>query len=126
MGLLFQHHLQTSLLARTYNLEVAACFLRSISSTIGCGVRISALGATTEEGELILKQTFLKAMADEGVEMIEELPGWPLAEFQAGDVRVMRAATAQTLQPCVPFLELLLGPSDERMICEAVRRNIRG
>lgn len=46
MGLLFQHHLQTSLLARTCNLEVAACFLRSISSTIGCGVRMSALGAT--------------------------------------------------------------------------------
>lgn len=82
------------------------------------------LGSNDEEG-LILKQTFLKAMDDEGVEMIQELPGWALAELQAGDVRVMRAATAQTLQPCVPFLELLLGPSNERMICEAVRSIIR-
>ena len=61
-----------------------------------------------------------------GVEMISELPGLPLAEFQVGDVRVMRAATAQTFQPCVPFLQELLGASNERMICVVLRHAIMG
>ena len=120
MGLMFQHKLQTALLARTYNLEVAACFVRSISNALGCGVRMSALGATTgEEGEE-LRKNILAAMDVEKIEVIPELPGLPLAGFPAGDVRVLRAARAQTLEDCIPFLLELLGASYDRMIREAV------
>ena len=120
MGLMFQHHLQTALLARTYNLEVAACFVRSISNVLGCGVRMSALGATMDEEGQDLRENVLAAMAAEKVEITPELPGLPWAEFQAGDVRVMHAASAETLQPCIPFLLELLGSSNEFMIGEAV------
>ena len=65
MGLMFQHPMQTALLARTYNLQVAACFVRSISNTLGCGVRMSALGTSTDEESTGLRNNFLTAMAEE-------------------------------------------------------------
>ena len=43
MGLDLQHPLQTALLARTYNLSVAACVLRAIADSLGCGPRLSAM-----------------------------------------------------------------------------------
>ena len=39
MGLLFQHRRQAVLLARTYDLGVAVCFVRAIGDILGCGVR---------------------------------------------------------------------------------------
>ena len=120
MGLMFQHPLQTALLARTCNLQVAACFVRSISNTLGCGVRMSALGATTDEESTELKNNFLTDMADEKVEITTELPGLPLAEFQTGGVRVTHAANAEVLTPCIAFLLELLGTLNERMKAEAV------
>ena len=120
MGLMFQHPMQTALLARTYNLQVAACFVRSISNTLGCGVRMSALGTSTDEESTELRNNFLTAMAEEKVETTTELSGLPLAEFQTGDVRVTHAANAQTLTPCIPFLLDVLGTSNEDMIEVAV------
>ena len=118
MGLPFQHPLQTACFARTYNLEVAACFIRSIHGVLGCGVRASSIGIAPDEAGAALLKRFSEALAGQDVLVAPEDPhGQPLASIAPADLEAPARATQ--LASCRPFLEALLGPARAALVPKA-------
>ena len=111
MGLTLQHALQGTNLARTYNMDVAACFVRAIGDILGCGVRANAIGAANDEKGEALRREFLGALHAQGVQLVPDRWELSLEDFQAGDPKVRAAAEATSLEECFPFVEALLGPN---------------
>ena len=119
MGLDLQHELQTALLFRTYNFEVAAAVLRAIGVTLDCGPRLSAMSFPQDEKEAVAKEGFLKAMEEAHVFLVSENPGQGLVHLSVDDPAVHAVANAVCVKDCLPFMKAVLG--EER--CQQLGRS---
>ena len=119
MGLDLQHSLQTALLFRTYNFEVAAAVLRAIGVTLDCGPRLSAMSFPQDDEAAVAKEGFFKAMDEARVFLKPENPGQSLKILSVDDPAVHAVANAVCVKDCLPFMKAVLG--EER--CQQLGRS---
>ena len=68
MGLPHAHDLQQTILARCYNMDIAACYVRTASELLGMRLRRSSVACFKDSAEV----AFFKSCADQGVQVDEE------------------------------------------------------
>ena len=121
LGFSFQHSSQTAPLERTYNLDVAACFLKCIEEILGCGVRVNGVSTTTDEEGGKLMKSFLAAIEAQNVSLQAPLDGVPLADVVSDEESVESAVEAKkNLHACESFLNTVLGENYQQFISAAV------
>ena len=118
MGLLHSHPKQTALLARVYNLDLAACFVSAIVEVLGVPLREGGIWAPADDAGQALHLKFGDLLHGHRVHVAPDLDGKPLSDFTRAEV--VNAETAETLAECQDFLLSVLGDDNLPLITEVL------